>query len=314
MQICAILTTLYKSDKKEVVSLDIKVLQYFLAVAREESITKAARTLHMTQPPLSRRLKELENEVGKQLLIRGSKKVTLTEDGILLRKRAEEMIALMEKTKDELASSDEYISGNIYMGSGETEAVSTIAKVAKDLQEEHPLIRYHIYSGDADHVIDRLDKGLIDFGLLVEPVDISKYNYIRLPVKDTWGVLMRKDSPLAAKESVCAEDLWDKPLILSHQTAISDEMLSWLRRDISELNVVATYDLLYNASRFVKMGVGYAIALDKLINTDGDCNLCFRPLSPVTEAGLCIVWKRYQVFSRAAELFLKKIEAEFSAS
>lgn len=292
--------------------MDIRVLQYFLAVAREESITKAAQTLHMTQPPLSRQLKDLENEVGKQLLIRGSRKITLTEDGMLLRKRAEEMIDLMEKTKAELSSSDEHISGDIYMGSGETEAVSTIAKVAKDLQKEHPLIRYHIYSGDAERIMERLDKGLIDFGLLVEPVDIAKYDYIRLPVKDTWGVLMRKDSPLAEKESICAEDLWDKPLIISHQTSISDEMISWLRRDISKLNIVATYDLLYNASRFVKMGMGYAIALDKLINTSGDSDLCFRPLYPVSEAGLCIVWKKYQVFSRAAEQFLKQIQNEFS--
>lgn len=291
--------------------MDIRVLQYFLAVAREESITKAAETLHMTQPPLSRQLKDLENEVGKQLLIRGSKKVTLTEDGMLLRKRAEEMIALMEKTKSELSSSDENINGEIYMGSGETEAVSTIAKVAKNLQKEHPLIRYHIYSGDAEHIVERLDKGLIDFGLLVEPFDNSKYDFIRLPVKDTWGVLMRKDSPLAEKESICAEDLWDKPLIISHQTTISNEMIAWLRKDISQLNIVATYDLLYNASRFVKMGFGYVIALDKLINTSGDSNLCFRPLYPASEAGLCIVWKKYQVFSRAAEQFLREIQKEF---
>lgn len=291
--------------------MDIRVLQYFLAVAREESITRAAETLHMTQPPLSRQLKELEEEVGKQLLIRGSKKVTLTEDGILLRKRAEEMIALMEKTKLELSSSDENISGEIYMGSGETEAVSTVAKVAKALQKEYPLIRYHIYSGDANHIIERLDKGLIDFGLLVEPVDIAKYDYIRLPVKDAWGVLMRKDSPLAEKESICAEDLWDKPLMISRQTATNNEMIAWLKRDMSQLNIVATYNLLYNASRFVKMGFGYAIALDKLINTSGDSNLCFRPLYPVAEAGLCIVWKKYQVFSRAAEKFLRKIKEEF---
>lgn len=291
--------------------MDIRVLQYFLAVAREESITRAAETLHMTQPPLSRQLKDLENEVGKQLLIRGSKKVTLTEDGMLLRKRAEEMIALIEKTKSELSSSDENIIGEIYMGSGETEAVSTIAKVAKNLQKEHPLIRYHIYSGDAEHIVERLDKGLIDFGLLVEPFDNSKYDFIRLPVKDTWGVLMRKDSPLAEKKSICAEDLWDKPLIISHQTTISNEMFAWLQKDISQLNIIATYDLIYNASRFVKMGFGYAITLDKLINTSGNSNLCFRPLYPVSEAGLCIVWKKYQVFSRAAEQFLRQIQAEF---
>lgn len=292
--------------------MDIRVLQYFLAVAREESITKAAETLHMTQPPLSRQLKDLEKEVGKQLLIRGSKRVTLTADGMLLRKRAEEMVELMEKTKAELSTSNEIISGDIYMGSGETEAVSTIAKVAKSLQEKYPFIRYHIYSGDAEHITERLDKGLIDFGLLVEPFDIVKYDYVRLPVKDTWGVLMRKDSPLAEKEYIVAEDLWDQPLIISHQTSISNEMIAWLRRDISKLNIVATYDLVYNASRFVKMGFGYVIALDKLINTTGESELCFRPLYPASEAGLCIVWKKYQVFSRAAEQFLKQIQSEFT--
>ena len=292
--------------------MDIRVLQYFLAVAREESITKAAQSLHMTQPPLSRQLKDLEDEVGKQLLIRGSKKVTLTEDGILLRKRAEEIVALVQKTKSELALSDENISGDIYIGSGETDAISTIAEAANDLQNDFPLIRYHIYSGDAQRILERLDKGLIDFGLLVEPFDTSKYDYIRLPVKDTWGVLMPADSPLACKESVCAEDLWDKPLLISHQTSHSEEMVAWMRRDFSELNIAVYYDLLYNASKFVKAGFGYAIALDKLINTDNDSCLCFRPLFPALGAGLCIAWKRYQVFSRAAEKFLKQIQIKFS--
>lgn len=291
--------------------MDIRILKYFLAIAREESITKAAETLHMTQPPLSRQLKELEEEIGKQLLIRGSKKITLTEDGILLRKRAEEIVSLMEKTKTELLSSDDNISGDIYMGSGETEAVSSIAKVAKNLQKAHPLIHYHIYSGDAKHIVERLDNGLIDFGLLVEPFDIAKYDFIQLPVKDTWGVLMLKNSPLAEKDNIHAEDLWDKPLIISHQTFANDEMISWLKKDISQLNIVASYNLLYNASRFVKADFGYAIALDKLINTSGDSELCFKPLSPTLEAGLCIVWKRYQVFSRAAEQFLRQIKLEF---
>ncbi len=292
--------------------MDIRVLQYFLAVAREESITKAAETLHMTQPPLSRQLKELENEVGKQLLIRGSKKVTLTEDGMLLRKRAEEIIELVDKTKSELAASDEIIGGDIYMGSGETEAVSMIAKAAKNLQEKYPMIRYHIYSGDGERITERLDKGIIDFGLLVEPFDISKYDYVRLPVKDTWGVLMRKDSPLAEKECITPEDLLDKPLIISHQTIKSEEMAAWFGQDIGKLNVAATYDLIYNASRFVKMGFGYVIGLDKLINTGGESELCFRPLYPMLEAGLCIVWKKHQVFSKAAERFLEEIQTELA--
>ena len=290
--------------------MDIRVLQYFLAVAREESITKAAEALRMTQPPLSRQLKDLEDELGKQLLIRGSKKVTLTEDGMLLRKRAEELVDLMEKTKAELASSNENINGEIHIGCGETEAISFLAQAAQNLQKKHPLIHYHIYSGDAERVMEKLDKGLIDFGLLVGPVDVNKYDYIRLPYKDTWGVLMRKDSPLADKEMITAEDLWDKPLIISHQTAINSEMFSWLKTDISRLNIAATYDLIYNASWFVRAGIGYVIALDKLINTTGDSPLCFRPLYPALEAGLCIVWKKYQIFSKASDAFLRQLQKE----
>lgn len=293
--------------------MDIRVLQYFLAVAREESITKAAETLHMTQPPLSRQLKDLEEELGKQLLIRGNKKVTLTEDGMLLRKRAEELVELMEKTKAELTSSDENINGEIYIGCGETEGISFLAQAAQNIQKKHPLIHYHIYSGDAERVMERLDKGLIDFGLLVGPTDVSKYDFIKLPVKDLWGVLMLKNSPLAQKEAIQAEDLWDKPLIISHQTSINSEMISWLKADITKLNVVATYDLVYNAAQFVKKGVGYVIALDKLINTAGDSNLCFRPLSPALDANLYIVWKKYQVLSKASNAFLKQIQIELES-
>lgn len=290
--------------------MDIRVLQYFLAVTREGSITKAAKTLNITQPPLSRQLKELEDELGKQLFIRGSKRITLTEDGMLLQKRAEELIELFEKTKDELRSSDKNINGEIYIGSGETDAFSFLSQAAERLHRKYPLIHYHIYSGDASFVTAHLDRSLIDFGLLVEPVDILKYDYVKLPVKDTWGVLMRKDSPLADKDMICAEDLWDKPLILSNQTADSSEMSSWLKRDVSKLNIVATYELLYNASHFVKSGLGYAIALDKIMNTNGDGALCFRPLSPVLESGLCFVWKKRQIFSRAAALFLEEVKKE----
>lgn len=291
--------------------MDIRVLQYFLAVAREESITKAAETLRMTQPPLSRQLKDLEDELGKKLLIRGSKKVTLTEDGMLLRKRAEELVDLMEKTKAELASSDENINGDIYIGGGETDAISLFAQTAGKLQKKYPLIHYHIYSGDAEIVMEKLDKGLIDFGLLVGPVDVSKYEYMRLPISDVWGVLMRKDSLLAGKDTVYAEDLWDKPLIVSHQTSISSDMMAWLKRDVSKLNIVMTYDLIFNASLFVKKGIGYAIALDKIINTTGDSELCFRPLYPTLKAGLCIVWKKYQVFSKASGEFLRQLKNEW---
>lgn len=230
---------------------------------------------------------------------------------MLLRKRAEEMIDLMEKTKAELAGSGEDVNGEIYIGGGETDAISLFAQAAKRLQKRYPLIHYHIYSGDAEIVMEKLDKGLIDFGLLVGPVDVSKYEYMRLPIRDIWGVLMRKDSPLAGKSAVRAKDLWDKPLIVSRQVYSSGDIYAWLGRDAHKLNVVMTYNLIYNAAHFVKTGFGYAITLDKLVNTTGDCELCFRPLWPPLEAGLCIVWKRYQVFSNASKEFLRLLKSEW---
>jgi hypothetical protein len=292
--------------------LDIRVLEYFLAVAREESITKAAKVLSMTQPPLSRQLKELEDELGKQLFIRGNKKVTLTEEGVLLRKRAEELIELMEKTKEEIRSSEERIHGTVLIGAGESDAVSFLARTARRLQMSHPDISYHLYSGDATSITEKLDHGLIDFGLLVEPVDISKYEYLRLPVKDTWGVLMRRDSPLAVKDHILAEDLWEKPLLVSHQIYDSSELSSWFQRDIRKLHITAAYELVYNATHFVKSGCGYALSLDKLINTTGESELTFRPLYPALDAGLCFVWKKHQIFSRASRLYLDTLKKDLA--
>ena len=188
------------------------------------------------------------------------------------------------------------------------ESISFLAQSAQVLQKKHPLIHYHIYSGDAERVMERLDKGLIDFGLLVGEADVSKYDYLKLSQKDLWGVLMRKDSLLSEKEAIVAEDLWDKPLIVSHQTSINTEMFRWLKTDISKLNIVATYDLIYNAAQFVKQGFGYVIALDRLINTSGDSNLCFKPLSPTLEAELYVVWKKYQVLSKASSVFLQQLQ------
>ena len=289
--------------------MDIRVLRYFLVVAREESITKAAQVLCMSQPPLSRQLKNLEDELGKQLFIRGNKKITLTEDGVLLKKRAEEMISLMEKTMAELGGLEETITGDVYIGSGETEGCSFLAAAAQKIQQIHPQIRYRLYSGDAERVQERLDKGLIDFGLFVGSVDVEKYDYLRLPVTDTWGVLMRKDSPLAAKKNICISDFHGQPLIIPHQVSNSRDITSWLQTDISKLDIVATYDLIYNASFFAKKGIGYAITIKNLINTSGNSELCFRPLYPPLETGVCIAWKRHQVFSKASNEFLIQLRS-----
>lgn len=291
--------------------MELRILRYFLAVAREENISGAAQVLHVTQPTLSRQLMELEEELGKKLFLRGNRKITLTEDGILLRKRAAEIIDLVEKTETELTTPLDSIAGDIYIGGGETDAMRLIARMAADLQENYPAIRYHFYSGNGDNVTERLDKGLLDFGIVIEPFDMKKYNYIRLPATDTWGLLMRKDSPLAEKESIRPADLQNIPIITSAQTLTGSEFSRWLGKSFEELNIVATYNLLYNASLMVDEGFGYALCLDKLINTSGSSNLCFRPLLPEFKVNLDMIWKKYQVFSGAAEKFLEMAQDGF---
>ena len=288
--------------------MELRVLQYFLAVAREQNISAAAQSLHLTQPTLSRQLKELEEELDKQLMVRGNRKIILTEEGMLLRKRAEEILELVNRTEQELARSDDAVSGDIYIGTGETDGVRQLARTAKQLQENCPGIRFHIVSGDAVDVCERLDKGLLDFGVLLGDIDKIKYRYLELPMKDTWGVLMRRDSPLSARETVSPRDLWDKPLILSRQVDNKSGLYRWLGKEPSELHTVATYNLIYNASLMVDEGMGYAFTLDKLVNTTGS-NLCFRPLRPRLELGMYLVWKKSQIFSRAAELFLEHLQA-----
>ena len=287
--------------------MELRVLQYFLAVAREQNISAAAQSLHLTQPTLSRQLKELEEELGKQLMIRGNRAITLTEEGMLLRRRAQEILELVERTEQEVMRTDDSVSGNIYIGTGETDGVRQIARTAHRLQQRYPGICFHIISGDAVDVCERLDKGLLDFGILLGDIDKIKYYYLELPMKDTWGVLMRRDSPLAQRESVSPQDLWDKPLILSRQVDNKSGLYRWLRKEPSELRTVATYNLIYNASLMVDEGMGYAFTLDKLVNTTGS-QLCFRPLKPRLELGMYLVWKKSQVFSKAAELFLEGLQ------
>ncbi|WP_125143418.1 LysR family transcriptional regulator [Clostridium transplantifaecale] len=293
--------------------MDIRVLRYFLAVTREESISGAAESLHMTQPTLSRQLMDLEEEIGKKLLIRGNRRITLTEEGMLLRKRATEILDLVDKTEAELMAPDEAVGGDIYIGGGETDAMRYIARIATDLQKSCPQIRYHLFSGNADDVTERLDKGLLDFGILIEPADMKKYDYIRLPATDTWGLLMPKDCPLASRASIRSKDLREIPIITSRQTLTGNAFSGWLGTDYEKLNIVATYNLVYNASLMVDEGMGYALCLDKLVNTSENSRLCFRPLEPRMEAHLNMVWKKYQLFSGAAERFLSKVQQSFGS-
>lgn len=298
--------------------MEIRVLRYFLAVAREESITAAANFLHLTQPTLSRQIHDLEEELGQRLLIRKSHRVTLTPEGMLLRKRAEEILSMVDKTESEFRSLETTVSGDVYIGSGETQAVRQIAEIIRRMQVEYPGIHYHMHSGNAQDITDRLDNGLLDFGILIQPADITKYDSLDLPAKDVWGVIMRKDSPLAAKEQLCKEDLLSLPLLCSRQAVLTQRhgnaFASWFGAEFEKLNIVSTYNLIYNAAIMVEAGVGYAVTLDHLANTSATSDLCFRPLFPRLESGLNIVWKKYQVFSPAAEVFLDHLKEAFTAT
>lgn len=292
--------------------MEIRVLRYFLALAREGSITRAANSLHLTQPTLTRQLQDLEKELKQQLFIRGKLNITLTPEGMILRKRAQEIVDMVEKTEAEFQSINDIISGNIYIGGGETDSMKYIAEIIKEIQTDYPNVKFHIQSGNAEDVTENLDKGLLDFGILIQPVDLSKYDHITLPEKDIWGVIMRKDSHLAKKDCIKLEDLKGLPLLNSRQamrkTSSKNEFIEWFRGEYENMNTVATFNLVYNAAVMVKKGVGYAITLDKLVDISSESELCFRPLSPKLESGLDIVWKKYQVFSPAAKLFLEKIQ------
>lgn len=290
--------------------MELRVLHYFLAVAREQSIVRAAESLHLSQPTLSTQIKNMEKELGKQLLIRGTKgsrKVTLTEEGMILRKRAEEILDLVKKTECEITSADDIIMGDIYIGTGETDAVRLIAKTAGKLQKICPGIHFHLSSGNAAFVMEQLDKGLLDFGVVFGTVDLTKYNALKLPKKDVWGVLMRRDSPLASQTKITPEDLRDEPLILSQQEHRGGSLTQWFQCQVTDLNIAATYNLIYNASLLVDEGLGYAVGLDKIINTSHS-SLCFRPLAPKLEEEMSILWKKHQIFSRPAEKFLNLLK------
>ncbi len=293
--------------------MELRVLNYFLAVAREQSISRAAQSLHLSQPTLSTQIKALEDELGKKLLDRGtsgSRKVTLTDEGIILRKRAEEILSLVKRTEDEIALSDQIVAGDVYIGAGETDGVRLLTRAAQRTQEAYPDIHFHISSGDGHDVTEDLDNGLIDFGLLLQTVDISKYECIELPVSETWGVLVRRDSPLAERAAITPEDVVSQSLIVSRQAFSGALLSSWLGCELDTLNIAATYSLLYNASLMVEGGMGCALCLDGIINTTGESRLCFRPLEPKLEVNVYLVWKKYRSFPKAAEKYMDAILAE----
>ena len=290
--------------------MELRILRYFLAVAQTESISRAAEQLHITQPTLSRQLMELEQSLNTTLFYRGkrNRNVMLTEEGLFLRKRAEEIIALADRTQAAFTGFDDSVAGDIYIGAGECDEVRLLARVIKSLRDRYPHIHYHISSGDMAAVEEQLDKGLIDFGLMLGPVDGSKYNVLALPKTVYWGALMQKEVPLSQKDSIRPKDIWDKPLILPRQTTSVDLVVQWLRKRPEDLDIVAYYSLAYNASLLTEEGLGYTLALNQIINTSGDSGLCFRPLDPPIEVHARVAWKKHQVFSHAAALFLRELQ------
>lgn len=290
--------------------MEFRVLKYFLAVAREQTFLGAAEAVHVTQPTLSRQIQDLENELGKTLIVRGSRKIALTEEGMIFRKRAEEICKLVEKAQNEIAGYDETeIAGDIFIGAGETDAVRRIARVAKNIQKNHPSVHFKISSGDAVDIIEDLDKGLLDFALVFTPLDIEKYNRLELEDKTVWGLLLRKDNPLAEKDFIKNADLQKIPLMISRQIKDNAITKKWLGKKLSELNIVGTYTLLYNATFFVEEGFASVLSIDGIINTK-DTNLVFRPLQSQRETKLCIVWKKQQVMTKASALFLQEVSGD----
>ncbi|MBQ5311137.1 MAG: LysR family transcriptional regulator [Oscillospiraceae bacterium] len=285
--------------------MELRVLRYFLAVAREQSFSAAAERLYLSQPTLSRQIGELEEELGKTLLIRTNRGVVLTEEGMLFRKRAEEITDLVDKTEEEVRQSDT-VSGTVYIGAGETYAIKLIADTARRLRADHPGIRYSLYSGNGTDVLEKLGQGLLDFGLVFGDVDRTVYDAAEIPLHDTWGVLMRRDEPMAAKKSITIGDLSGLDLIIPKQPNHSTFLSELIAAQAPDANIIGEYNLIYNASVMVREGMGCAVTLDRLINVSGDSSLCFIPFEPRIEAVSSFIWKRYPVFTKAAGIFLEE--------
>ena len=277
--------------------MELRVLKYFLVVAREENITRAAALLHVTQPTLSRQLMQLEEELGVKLFRRGKYHVSLTEDGMLLRRRAQEIVELAEKTEQEFQRQEGELAGDISIGTGETNSMTDLSKKIAAFRAGHPLVRFHIYSATADEIQERLEKGLLDLGMLMEPVDIGRYEFVRLPRRDRWGVWVDQGHPLAGKVSVTPEDLLGVPLLLPRRERVQRELSGWFGDQFEQVEVAATYNLILNAANMIRNGVGAALGF--LIGNLTD-ELKFVPLSPPMETGSVLVWKKDQTFSPAA--------------
>ena len=290
--------------------MEIRVLRYFLAVAREENMTRAAERLHISQPSLSKEIKKLEDELGHTLFVRTNKSMHLTDEGMLLRKRAEDILSMVDKTAEEFSQLDNIIGGEIRIGCAESYLIKYLARSIRRFKKQYPDFIFHIFSGDTEPVAERLDRGLLDLAVIVEPPNLSKYNYLTIPESDKWGVVMRRDSPLAEKSEITFEDLYGLPLFCSEQS-IKADFPRWCGDDMDKLNFAGTFNLAYNGSVFVKEGLGYLLTFEHLINTSDESGLCFRPITPELKTDMYIIWKKYQVFSPIVDLFVRRLREEY---
>ena len=286
--------------------MELRLLRYFLAVAQEKNITRAAEVLHITQPSLSKQLMEFEQELGKKLFIRGKRKIELTEEGIFLCKRAYEILSLCDKTQKEVMQDSEIIGGTISIGGASS---SVVAQATSQIAEKYPDIKFQFFNGDAEFLMEKLDHGTLDFGILIEPVDISKYDHLPLKETDEWGLLMKKDCTLASKKFIQRENIKNIPLILPQRRGLQRELSAWSRIDVEDMNLIATFDILFNnPSLLIKNGLGYAFSLRTLVDTSENSSLCFRPLEPTIKIQYGIAWKRHQIFSKASQKFLDQLK------
>lgn len=293
--------------------MELRTMRYFLAVAREENMTRAAEVLHVTQPTLSKQLKSLENELGKKLFSRHSFSIQLTEEGILLRKRAEDLVRMADKITAEFLTLDDCLGGDVYFGLAESYQIRHLAGAIKRFKDTYPDLHYHITSGDTEQVTEKLDKGIIDFAVLAQEPNTAKYHYLTFPDADLWGVVIPVHCPLAEKRAICVEDLVGLPLFCSEQ-GWNHDISKWCGSNMDKLHLEGSFRLSYNGSLFVKEGLGYLLTFKHLIDTNPDSGLVFRPLTPKLETSIYLIWKKYQVFTPIAERLLEALKSEFSES
>ena len=290
--------------------MELRTMRYFLAVAREENMTRAAELLHVTQPTLSKQLKSLEEELGKKLFTRHSFSIQLTEEGILLRKRAEDLVKMADKITSEFLTLDDVMGGNVYFGLAESYQIRCLAAAIKSFKEFCPDLHYHITSGDTEQVTEKLDKGIIDFAVLAQEPNTAKYHYLTFPQADLWGLVMPKDCALAEKKAICVDDLIGLPLFCSEQGWHND-ISRWCGNHMDSLHLEGSFRLSYNGSLFVKEGLGYLLTFAHLKNTDSESGLVFRPLTPKLETKIYLIWKKYQIFTPIAERLLEYLKNRF---